>query len=271
MKKLLFPTAALAAVLGVVGISTGCTTTTTGAAPDGGTGAVTSGADGGTAAAGSALSCLQILQCVADCASTDAACPDACAAKGTPDAQTQVGALADCINTQMCSDATCTQTKCGPSLSACVSASAPQAQGKPLAAGDAPAQGSVPANLVGTWTHTNYGATDRIVLNADGTGSFYRGIAGGAAGCVTLDNSTETGVAVVSSDLITIYASDVTNVQKECSAPSTTTQGSPLVVQIAWNLKDPSTLVTVRVDCAEKYNNDPSSIASYCRNELTKE
>ena len=53
--------------------------------------------------------------------------------------------------------------------------------------------------------------------------------------------------------------------------PKPTTQGSPLVVQIAWNLKDPSTLVTVRVDCAEKYNNDPSSIASYCRNELTKE
>ena len=56
-----------------------------------------------------------------------------------------------------------------------------------------------------------------------------------------------------------------------CSAPSTKTKGTPLVVQIAWKLQDPTTLVTVRVDCAEKYNNDPTSIDTYCKNELTKE
>ena len=272
MKKLLFPCVALAALLGVASVSTGCSSTTTGAGPDGGTPAVTNGgADGGAAAGGSAISCLQILQCVGDCASTDTACGDACVAKGSPEAQTQAGTLGDCLTKANCADATCAQADCGPSLNACVSTSAPQAQGKPLASDGAPAQGSVPANLVGTWTHTNYGATDRIVLNADGTGSSYRGIAGGAAGCVTLDNSTEAGVTVVSSDTITIYATQVTNVEKDCSAPSVTTMGTPLVVQIAWSLKDPTTLVTVRVDCAEKYNNDPSSIATYCRNELTKE
>lgn len=272
MKKLLFPCVALAALLGVVGVSTGCTSTATGAGPDGGTPAVTSGgADGGATASGSAISCLQILQCVGDCASTDTACGDACVAKGSPDAQTQAGTFADCLTKASCTDATCAQNSCGPSLNACVSASAPQAQGKPLASDGAPAQGSVPANLVGAWTRTSYGATDRIVLKADGTGSSFVGIAGGAGGCVTLSSSTEEGITVVSKDFITIYASDVTNVQKECSAHSTETKGTPLVVQIAWNLKDPTTLITVRVDCAEKYNNDPASIDTYCRNELTKE
>jgi hypothetical protein len=217
----------------------------------------------------SAISCLQILQCVGDCADGDTACAEACVASGSPDAQTKAGALADCITAQSCTDATCIQTQCTTTLSDCVSSSTPTPEGKPLE-GTAP-QGSVPADLVGTWTHVNFGETDRLVLNADGTGSTFIGIAGDAGGCVTLDSTTEAGTVVVTDTLISIYATKVTNLHKDCSAPSVTTDGDPLLVQYAWALKDPTTLITVSVDCAAMYPDSPGSVSFYCRNELTKE
>jgi hypothetical protein len=76
---------------------------------------------------------------------------------------------------------------------------------------------------------------------------------------------------VVSADLITIYATDVTKLEKDCYAPSTTTQGDPLVVQLTWSLQDPTTLVTMEADCAAMYANNPAGINLYCRNVLTKQ
>jgi hypothetical protein len=242
---------------------------------DGGGGSTGSGGaepapDVGTEAGASAISCLQILQCVGDCGDTDQECADACVVLGSEDAQTKVIALSDCITTESCEDLECTQTNCADSLDACVSSSAPPApDGKPL--DGTPPKGSVPDELVGTWSRTNYGATDRLVLDADGTGSAFIGIAGGAGGCITVSSSTEEGNVVVTADLITIYATNVTNAEKDCSAPTVKTQGEPIVVDIAYRLQDPTTLITVRVDCANKYADDPSSIASYCRNELKKE
>jgi hypothetical protein len=166
-------------------------------------------------------------------------------------------------------DATCIQTQCTATLNDCVTSSAPAPSGMPL--DGAPPQGSVPANLVGTWSHTNFGTTNRIVLKADGTGSSFIGIAGGDAGCITLNSTTDAGNAVVTSDLITIYATQVTNLEKDCSAPTVTTQGDPVVVEIAWSLRDPTTLVIVPVDCAAMYVNNPAGVNLYCRTVLTKQ
>ena len=147
--------------------------------------------------------------------------------------------------------------------------SAPKSEGKPVD-GTAPMTGSVPADLVGTWSNTNYGATTRIVLNADGTGSNYTGLAS-SVGCVTLNSTTESGTAVVTADKITIYANDVVNVEKVCSSPSTKTSGNPIVVEMAWSRKDATTIVVVFAKCAAQYPNDQHSIDFYCQHDLTKQ
>jgi len=251
-----------------------CTVTTQGAQTgDGGAPAVgvDGGGDGGAPTGSAGISCLQVLQCVADCASSDNACPDACAAKGTPEAQAQVSAFATCIQKEACTDAACAEAKCSPSLTACASASAPAPEGTP-STGAAPPPGNVPADLVGTWSRTNYGATDRIVLNADGTGSVFAGISSLAGGCVELNSTTEAGTAVVTADLITVYANDVTNVEKTCGAGgSATTKGPPVVVEVSFSRKDATTIVIVKASCAAKYPNDPTNARFYCGEELTKQ
>lgn len=103
-------------------LSTGCTLQQ--AAP--------TGSNGGKAvapspAAATGLACRQIIQCVAECADTDAACPDACSEKGSVDGKSQWRSLATCMQQNQCSDVTCTQNKCAAMLSACTGASAADA------------------------------------------------------------------------------------------------------------------------------------------------
>jgi hypothetical protein len=216
------------------------------------------------------LSCLGILQCAVECPSTDTACPDACSLKGTSVAQTNVAIFADCANSHSCSDATCLQAQCKTSLETCVGSSAPKSDGTPLT-GNAP-PGSVPADLAGVWSNTNYGQTRRLTLNADGTGSWYSGIANVYSSvCTQLNTTTEAGTVVVDTGTITVYATTVTHVEKVCAADSTTTQGSPITEVFTWTHPDANTLGVVDSACAAKYPDSPSSATLYCSVPLTRQ
>jgi hypothetical protein len=245
--------------------SLACTTAQT-AGPTTGDGGV--GVDSGAPRSG-ALSCLAVLQCAADCAASDTACPDACLAKGSTDGQTNATALAGCIGKEGCSDATCVQTKCASSLDTCVTSSTPPPTGTPLQ-GSGPA-GSVPSELVGSWARANYGQTTRVVLNADGTGSYQSGISSLTAGCTSTSSTTQAGNAVVGAGTITIYATDVTTTQKQCGAAMQSVKGTPARVDLTFTHPDATTLNIVDATCAAKYPDSPSSASLYCAEALTKE
>jgi hypothetical protein len=247
-------------------ISSLACTTAQSASPTTGDGGA--GVDSG-APAGGVLSCLAVLQCAADCAASDAACPDACLAKGSTDAQTNASALASCISKEGCSDATCVQTKCASSLDTCVTSSTPQPTGTPLQ-GSGPA-GSVPSELVGSWARANYGQTTRVVLNADGTGSYQSAISSLTAGCTSTSSTTQAGNAVVGAGTITIYATDVTTTQKQCGAAMQSVKGTPARVDLTFTHPDATTLNIVDATCAAKYPDSPSSASLYCAEALTKE
>ncbi len=177
---------------------------------DAGTDAATAGTMGGT------LSCLAILQCVADCPDSDVTCADTCVGKGS-DGQAKAGVLATCIDAKKCTEETCLRSMCGPSLDACVNSSTPTPTGTPLQ-GTAPA-GSVPTELVGSYARANYGQTTRVGLNANGTGTYQTAISSLTAGCTSTSSTSQTGNAVVTGTTITIYATEATTTQKQCSAP----------------------------------------------------
>lgn len=65
------------------------------------------------------LSCLDVLECAADC--TAVGCEDRCVERGTAAAQDQVTALVSCVSAAGCSDASlaCIQSNCGAELTSC--------------------------------------------------------------------------------------------------------------------------------------------------------
>lgn len=243
-------------------LSAACTVVQQKAAPSG-----SSPGDAGSAAAPHLLSCLQIFQCAGNCADSDAPCPDACLASGTADAQSQASTLADCIQKQSCTDAACVQSKCATSLDGCVKGSAPTPAGAPLAG--APPTGSVPPDLVGTWAHdevSNYS----LVLNADGTGSWGIALEYTLAGCAVIESSLESGNAVVTGDMITLYASNVSNLSKQCSSPEKRTVGDPLTETFTWTRADTATdqvLVVTDLRCVPP-GGDP--VTYNCVHQLVK-
>src|SRR5512140_2038270 len=103
-------------LVSTIPLVTACTVTHTtssatsdGGAPTTGGPTTTDGGDAGTApsATPAPLTCLDVLKCIGACPASDHACPDACNAKGSPDAQADVIAIATCIDKNACQDATC--------------------------------------------------------------------------------------------------------------------------------------------------------------------
>ncbi|CAN5665848.1 hypothetical protein BH09MYX1_BH09MYX1_16920 [soil metagenome] len=235
----------------------GCSGSSNGAAPKDG-GADVSAAHG--------ISCGQMLQCVGECSESDTECADACVARGSTEAGAKATALAECFQNQACSDSTCAQEKCGIELDDCTSAAPPK--GGPPIDGNSPTTGSVPADLVGSWARTVWGDTDRITLGADGTGTRFGAVVSNSKYCTTRSTDTEAGVAVVTPDKITIYATDVVNQYKPCDGTLETKAGAPLVVELSWSRKDASTIVVVDSRCVSSH---PTDAEAFCRLELTKE
>ena len=197
----------------------GCTVASSPQSPDGGTGA--GDVDGGVppadaAAATKPLSCVAIFDCANAC--NDDACGNACLARGSSEAQTDTLALAKCFSDHACTDAPCLQTNCQAEVDACLAQGQPM--GTPLEEGGA-VQGTVPASLVGSWVHTNYGETNRLRLDAAGTGYYQLGVTS-VASCAITEETTWDGTVAVDATTITVYGTTVTNTSFTCGQKSQT-------------------------------------------------
>lgn len=269
-----FATAALVVVS--AGLSAGCTVKSQGAATGADGGGATS--EGGPAAAPPGLSCMQILQCIVACPASDAPCPDACADKGDAEGKANVLAFAQCVDTQKCTDAACTQDKCAASLDACVTSSAPKNTGTPLQ-GSAP-PGSVPADLVGTWAGARDGITERLVFKADGSGTWRSSIVTDQSSCFSFRNTTRTGNAVITDSTITLYATSVVESVQQCSPPAADTNKPASTEQLKYSRPsdgDANTILVIDNACAAKYpgqencNTLGCPIGLYCTSRLKRE
>lgn len=258
------PCAPLGAILMVIA-SAACTAVQSGAT--GSTG------DGGAPAAGEpappGLTCLQVLQCVIDCPESAAACPDACVEKGTSGARALVVAFATCVDANKCTDAVCTEQKCGADLEACITSSKAETTGTSLVG--APPPGSVPSDLVGSWAGASSGATERLVFNADGTGNWQSAVSSSRPDCFSFTRTTRSGTMVVTDTTITVNANQVVSTVQNCKPPSLDTDEAPVVARISWSRKDENTIAIVDAACAEKYAGYAYSIGQYCTARLTRE
>lgn len=120
---------------------------------------------GGTPDSGTPLDCPGVLQCIADCpTSTTTTCEDACVARGTAAAVSQVNALASCAEAHSCGDSgACLQMNCGPELAACNGGGG----------GDGGADG-FPARYTGTVTDEIKNFSGSVTLLSTGTATFVR-------------------------------------------------------------------------------------------------
>ncbi len=256
MKPLLSSIVAIltAMPLGVLG----CTVTQAApGAPDSGAGA----------AEAPRLSCVQSWQCIVDCPDADQACPDACVEKADEEGKRKLTALAECIQTKMCADASCLQTECRAPLAACLQA---PAGSRPPAPSQIPA-GDVPGDLVGSWVNVNSGTTVRLTLNADGSASYLTGFVSNIKGCFSTKTTTESGNAVVTGDTITVYSDQVVVKEVVCSTSFPSEGGTPTVISLPYSREGADTLKTINGTCAAKYADSEYSIKAYCTERLKRE
>lgn len=245
-------TALLGSAIGIAGFA--CNSSPTDASGSGGTGASGGGGSGGTStAAPPTLSCLQVLQCIVDCPDPDGPCPDECNARGSSDTQDMVIALATCIETNQCSDATCVQDACSAELSTCIDGSAPANTGTPLQGSGPP--GSVPGDLVGTWSGARDGDTGTLTLNADGTGSWQIARTSQNYACLSVKGLIKSGTIVVEPTIMTLYATSVVSYEQTCMPPPSETPMEPVTEVLQWHPheSDPNVIFVVDTACANQY------------------
>jgi hypothetical protein len=265
-------------------VSAGCTVQQ--AAPPGG--------DAGQSAP-AGLSCLDILKCIVECPDSDTACPDACGEKGSSEGQTNILALASCIDKEKCTTGPCVTDKCAAPLQACVDSSQLKPATPPPLVGNAP-PGRVPSDLVGEWAATTNGTGGRLILKADGTGSWLQGFSyldDTRGSCLVIGSTTSAGNIIVEEipsgappggppyGKITVYATSVIKSFRNCSGPLVNTNEPPATLQLQWfrdydgsgyqNVADPNLIFIIDSDCAAKYEGQKSPVAMYCTTRVRRQ
>jgi hypothetical protein len=227
-----------AVVVGVLALS-GCTVNTGNASPSGtatpGSNTTETPTDGeGT----SGLTCYEIAECAAKCRNGDEACAEACIAKGSGEGKAAADALNACGTKHACADSECVATSCQAEIDACKA----QGSSKPAAGG------SIPANLVGTWTSTGGGAYIVRTFNADGT---Y-----GETSVLTVSGSCESkqtydieGTAAFAATTMTLNRVSGTLTSETCSGKSTKDVTASTETK-SWKLED-GVLYTWAADCQD--------------------
>jgi hypothetical protein len=202
----------------------------------------TSGDAGPSAANGGGsqgITCKEILACAADCADGDQACEDACIAQGSPGGKGAIDAISACFDKNGCTDVACVQSKCSSEIQACLQQTNPPPSGS-TASTTAP-QGSVPTELVGTWTHTSSHGNSSYQFNADGTLVKATRMETNY-GCASIVEYASTGTAVFEGQNLTIYEVEGTTTSIVCDQGRTVEPISPSSTAYTWRFgADPLT------------------------------
>lgn len=141
--------------------------------------------------------------------------------------------------------------------------------------------GSVPADLVGTWTGARAATTERMVFNADGSGSWTSSnVTESSGGCLSFVETKRAGNVVITESTITVYATSVVESVQRC-APPTADENKPAATEdLQWHRPDdgdPDTILVVDSACAAKYPGQESCntvgcpIGLYCTSRLKRE
>jgi hypothetical protein len=225
------------ALVGVLGTTTlACTVAPANGTTNDANGGNGAGANNGNGtqpgAQAQGVTCAAVADCASNCAENDQACEDACIAKGSPEARKLVSALTSCFQTNNCQDAACVQSKCSAEVQACVTQKAAASSSTSPSAGNTP-KGNVPAELVGTWTHTSRLGNSSYTFNADGT--LVRAMRVETNyGCPTITEYASTGTVVFDGPNLTVYENQGTETSLVCSSTGTTKPISPSQTSLSW-------------------------------------
>jgi hypothetical protein len=196
------------------------------------------------AAPPSGVGCYEVSQCAMSCADTDDACNNACVAKGTDQAKSLVNAMMSCAQAHACTDGTCLSTNCAAAVEACRNDRTPAAS--PAPSGGA---GSVPPELVGTWSVQSGAATIVDTFNADGTYHEVSGLSTGD-GCAITTSFDIQGTASFSASSVTFDQVSGSTSTQSCSSSKSTTPITPKSETKSWLLEG-GTLYTWTADCQD--------------------
>ena len=180
-----------------------------------------SGANGsgtGTAQPATGSTCGEILTCAEAC--SDAACEDACIAKGSDAAKQKIQAVQICLEGNTCAnDPGCMEVQCKIQLDQCRNDVAPKYE-SPLA----PGSGSVPPELVGKWVSQM--GNDVYNFNADGTYTATESSASGGT-CGTATSYNFEGIVLFKQSTVTLSQTSAKRTTAECSSIGTTQTITP--------------------------------------------
>jgi hypothetical protein len=146
---------------------------------------------------------MDILSCIAECPDADATCPDVCYEKGSPGGQAELVELLKCMDANKCEDVACIEAQCATPLQTCLTSST-SGGGTPNSDGGVP-PGSIPPELVGTWTQP--GSTDwsGFTFSADGSATHSKYKETWIGTCSMSANTDWTnGSAVASGNVLTV-------------------------------------------------------------------
>jgi hypothetical protein len=156
--------------------------------------------------------CLEVAECAGKCADGDDACANACVAKGSPAAKAAVDALDQCSTRNACADDACLQTNCQSEIATCRSQKNDGAN--PPTGGVA---GSVPAELVGTWSNEGGGAMIVYTFSADG--SYHESSGLTSSGTCSLTTTWDiNGTVVFATGSVTFHRVSGTMLTETCSS-----------------------------------------------------
>jgi hypothetical protein len=140
--------------------------------------------------------------------------------------------------------------------------------------------GSVPEDLVGTWSGARDGITERLIFNGDGTGSWESSIVTeSSGGCLSFTRTLRDGTVVIDDTTITVHETSKVEQLQECRPPTMDTNKTATSESLQWHRaeNDPTTILIIDEACAAKYpgqencNTLGCPIALYCTSRLKRE
>jgi hypothetical protein len=178
----------------------------------------------------SGSTCSEMVTCTQSCSEEDAACVDACVAKGSESAKQKYEALSICLHGTVCNgDVACMEEQCKYHIDACKADVAPTYE-PPLA----PGSGSVPPEFVGAW----YSQSGSYVFNFKADGTYTETDAAatpGGSGCTGSTVFSYEGIVQFKESTVTLSQTNASKTTKTCSF-TTTTKPTPTTEVKSWFL-----------------------------------